>query len=52
MMKRAPGGLIVFHADLRVVIGQDVTHDGQAQAGAAALGGKIGQEQLLLVVRR
>ncbi len=51
-VKRAPTGVIVFDANVPVVLGHDVAHDREAQAGTAILGGKVGQEQLLFVVRR
>ena len=40
--------MIVFDTNLRAVLGHDVVHDRQPQAGAAALGGEVGQEELLL----
>ncbi len=44
------GWLIVFHANMPVVLGDDVAHNRKTQAGAAILGGKVGQEELLLIV--
>ena len=43
------GGPIVFDADARAVFGKDVVHDGESQAGAAAFGGEVRQEQFFLV---
>ena len=43
-------GLIVFDANAGVVFGEDVAHDREAQTGAAALGGEVGQEQFLFLV--
>ncbi len=44
------GRQVVFHAYVRVVLGHDVADDGEAQAGAAPLGGEIGQEEFFLFV--
>ncbi len=33
-------------------VGEDVVHDGEPEAGAAALGGEVGQEQFLLIFGR
>ena len=50
MVKRAPAGWLSSTRMVRVVLGDDVADDRQAQARAAILGRKVGQEQFLLVV--
>src|ERR1039458_1251494 len=42
--------LVILHADVRAVLGDDVAHNGESQARAAILGRKIGQKKLLLVL--
>ena len=41
-------GRILLHADGAVMVFDNAAHDGQAQPGAAALGGEVRKEQLLL----
>ena len=40
---------VVFHANAPAMLGQNMAHDGQAEAGAAALGGEVRQKELLLI---
>ena len=38
-----------MHVNLPVVVADDAVDDGQAEAGAAAFGGKVREEELVLV---
>src|SRR5207248_4870479 len=48
-LKTSPPRIVVMHGDAAVVIVHDAMHDGQAEAGAAALGRKIWEKELVLV---
>src|SRR5215469_4168627 len=43
-------GLIVLYANVAAMFRHNMAYDGKAQSGSAIFGGKVGQEQLLLVV--
>src|SRR6185436_10003625 len=44
-LKPGPPRLVVMHMNPSVVVADDAVDDGEAEAGAAAFGGKVGEEQ-------
>src|SRR5215831_8865583 len=46
--KFGAGGLVFFHTDGSLMVFNNTAHNGQAQTGAAFLGGEVGKEQTLL----
>src|SRR3954470_25003532 len=42
---------VVLDADRPLVVGDDAVDDGEAEAGAAALGGEVGEEKLFFGFR-
>src|SRR4029450_13108281 len=47
----ASRGVFVLHPDAAAVLGDDLVHDGEAQPHAGGLGGEVGDEEPLLVLR-
>ena len=46
-----PSRRVVLHPDRPLVVGDDAVDDREAEAGAAPLGGEVGEEELLLRLR-
>src|SRR4051794_15585652 len=48
-LKPCSSGMVVVDGDAAVVVVDDAVDDGQAEAGAAAFGGKVWEEEFLLI---